>query len=84
VLRTAQTAPEEIEKICPACMTNEEAEMAARMPTVIRKLTGLEYERLYRHGFEVADYTLFAYHPEEFNFFGYAKASANRLANIPI
>jgi len=41
------------------------------MPTVIRKLTQDEFERLFRHGFEVADFSLFAYYPDQFKFIGY-------------
>ena len=62
----------EAERLCLACLSEEEAERAADMPTVIRRLTGEEYERLFRHGFEIADYTLYAYHGDEFGHVGYA------------
>lgn len=57
--------------LCPACLSEEEAERAANMPTVIRKLTEDEYERLFRHGFEVADYTLYAFADDAFGYLGY-------------
>jgi hypothetical protein len=52
-------------------MNAEEARWVADMPTVIRKLEEHEVEKLVRHGFEVADYTLYAYNPDDFNFIGY-------------
>ena len=61
-----------IPQIAPGCLSDEEAQMAANMPTVIRKLTSEEFERLFRHGFEVADYTLFAYHADQFAHMSYA------------
>ena len=60
--------------LCPACLSEKDAEQAANMPTVIRKLTMDEYERLFRHGFEVADYTLHAYAGDEFDYVGYARS----------
>jgi NTE family protein len=62
---------EEIPELCPGCMNAEEARWVADMPTVIRKLEEHEVEKLVRHGFEVADYTLYAYNPDDFNFIGY-------------
>ena len=62
---------DDIPVLCPGCLDDQEARLAAEMPTVIRKLTDSEYERLFRHGFEVADYTLYAYYPDEFANIGY-------------
>jgi len=64
-----------IPQIAHSSMSNEEAQLAANMPTVIRKLTPEEFERLFRHGFEVADYTLFAYHSDQFAYLGYSNQS---------
>jgi hypothetical protein len=47
-------------------LSAEEADQAANMPTVIRRLTDEEFQRLFRHGFEVADCTLYAYYPDQF------------------
>ena len=66
-----------IPQIAQDAMSNEEARLAAKMPTVIRKLSAEEFERLFRHGFEVADYTLFAYHADEFAHFGYANRTSH-------
>jgi len=44
-------------------MSEEDVTQAMNTPTVIRKLAPEEYERLYHHGYEVADATLCAYYP---------------------
>ncbi len=72
VLRQAGRSAE-APQLCPACLSDEEAERAASFPTVIRRLTEDEYERLFRHGFEVADYTLYGYYGEAFPYVGYLK-----------
>jgi NTE family protein len=59
-------------QFCEGAMLEEEADKVARMGTVIRKLTQEEYERLYHHGYEVADATLCAYYPETFQHLPYA------------
>lgn len=61
-----------IAQVAPASLSVEEAQRAATMPTVIRKLTSEEFERLFRHGFEVADCTLFAYYSDQFAHVDYA------------
>jgi NTE family protein len=62
---------DKIPEFCPGCLSDEEAVKVAEMPTVIRKLTHEEYDRLFRHGYEVADYTLYAYYPEQFDYLGF-------------
>jgi NTE family protein len=64
----------QVARVCPGSMSAEEAQKAAEMPTVIRRLTEAEYERLFRHGFEVADGLLSTYYPESFAFIGYTKS----------
>jgi NTE family protein len=64
---------DKIPEFCPGCLSDEEARKVAEMPTVIRKLTNEEYLRLFRHGYEVADYTLYAYYPQEFDYLGFKK-----------
>jgi NTE family protein len=64
----------QIAKICPGSLSAEEAQKAAEMPTVIRKLTEEEYELLFRHGFELADGFLYAYYSEDFDYIGYTKS----------
>jgi NTE family protein len=70
VLKEAQRAGEVAEK-CPSCLSKEEADLAATMGTDIAKFNGKTLERLYRHGFEVADYTLYAYNSDLFRCIGY-------------
>jgi NTE family protein len=53
-------------QFCQGALPDDEVKKAAAMGTVIRKLTTEEYERLYHHGFEVADATLCAYYPQMF------------------
>jgi NTE family protein len=64
----------QVARVCPGSMSAEEAQKAAEMPTVIRRLTEAEYERLFRHGFEVADGLLSTYYPENFDFIGYMRS----------
>ncbi len=52
-------------------LPEQDAALAAKMPTVIRKLKPEEYERLYHHGYEVADATLCAYYPQVFKHIPY-------------
>ncbi len=73
VLRAAGKETE-LPTLEPQTLPPSEARKAAEMATVIRKLTDEEYERLFRHGFEVADYTLYGYHEELFRYVGYANS----------
>ncbi|RPJ37283.1 MAG: patatin-like phospholipase family protein [Chloroflexi bacterium] len=47
-------------------LADGEAEIAARMATKISKLPEEEYERMFHHGYEVADATLSAYYPADY------------------
>ena len=51
----------DISTLCQSYLSEEDAEDAATMRTEIRKLTEEEFTLLFRHGYEVADCTLFAY-----------------------
>jgi len=70
--------PEAIEaqvaRISPGSLSADEAQKVAEMGTVIRKLSQEEYERLFRHGYEVADGMLYAYYPENFDYIGYTNS----------
>ena len=61
----------DISEFCPGCLSEEQVILAAEMETTIKRLTDEEFERLFRHGFEVADYTLYSYYPEMFPYVGY-------------
>jgi len=64
------------------CLSRDEAQRAAQVPTAISRLSSPCFERLFRHGFEVADYTLYAYQPDRFSYIGYRFARASRLAKV--
>ncbi len=61
-------------KLSPQCLSQTDATAAADTPTMIRRLTEREFDLLFRHGYEVADYTLYAYHPDQFQFVGYGNS----------
>ena len=65
---------DEIPSLCPHCLSDEAATLAANMGTVIRRVSSEEYERLFRHGYELADYTLYAYQPDKFGYIGYSNS----------
>ena len=73
VLTDADRA-EDISKICPECLSDVDTARAANAPTMIGQLSSTEFELLFRHGFEVADYTLYAYYPKRFKYIGYSKS----------
>jgi NTE family protein len=54
-------------------LPDAEANLAAHHPTVIRKATEQEYERLFHHGYEVADTTLSVYYPEIYQHISYQR-----------
>jgi NTE family protein len=74
VLGNAGRKKDEIARLCPQCLSDEEARRAEYMETTIGRLSQEDFERLFRHGFEVADYTLYAYHADQFNYIGYSSS----------
>jgi NTE family protein len=48
-------------------LSDIEVQMAAGLETTLRRLSAEEYDRLFRHGYEVADATLFAYDHRAFD-----------------
>ena len=63
---------DEIASLCPHCLDQRETDRAAEMGTVISRLSRQDFDRLFRHGFEVADCTLHANCPDEFRYLGYS------------
>ena len=57
--------------LCQTCLSAEDATRAALFPTTIRRLTDAEFELLFRHGHEVADYTLHGRYPDRFAHLAY-------------
>lgn len=60
-----------LSRLSVLCLSDEDTQRAADMPAVIRKLTPQEYNLLFRHGFELADCALHAYHGDRFGYIGY-------------
>ncbi len=65
---------DEIAQLSAQCLDSEHTATAANVPTMICRLTQQEFELLFRHGYEVTDYTLHAYHPDKYKFVGYANS----------
>ncbi len=57
-LLTRAHREDEIPAIAPRYLPEEEARLAATFGSTLRRLTEAEFERLFRHGFEVADLTM--------------------------
>ncbi len=64
---------EQYEQFSKECQPPEQARQLAEFETTLRRLTSDEYERLYRHGYEVADLTLHAYYPQTFEHVPYRR-----------
>lgn len=62
---------DQIDRLGAGRLSCEEAQRAAQMGTDIRRLSQRDYERLFRHGFEVADYSLSGCLPADFHCLGY-------------
>jgi NTE family protein len=75
-LEEARRLEDAIVRLCSdsKCLSDDQAKLAANMETTARRLSQEEFERLFRHGFEVADYTLYAYHPDKFEYVGYGSS----------
>jgi NTE family protein len=70
ILRAAGRA-DEIKTKCRGRLSREEAKRAATIETDIARLDTETFQLLFRHGFEVADATLYAYNPDLFNYIEY-------------
>ena len=71
VLRAGNKAAEIPVRLASA-LSAAEAQQVAEMDTDIGKLSEATFERTFRHGYEVANCTLYAYYPEHFQYVGYA------------
>jgi len=63
---------DEIAEKCAGCLTPLEATQAAEVETDIARLTSKKFELLFRHGFENADYSLYGFSSDFFNYIGYS------------
>jgi len=52
-------------------LSDKEITHISNIPTTARRLTVSEFDLLVRHGYEITDYTLHAYHNEKFKLKGY-------------
>jgi NTE family protein len=68
----------DLPNVSPHCLSDDQAARVANAPTMIGRLSSADFELFFRHGFEVADYTLYAYHPDEFKYIGYANSHWTR------
>ena len=66
VLSDAGLSEEEVEEVAAGCMTNEDVRAASRFSTTLRRLGEAEFDKIYRHGWEVANCTLLSRHPTLF------------------
>ena len=69
----------ELAGLCQEYLSEDDAQRAGDFPTVIRQLTLDEFELLFRHGYEVADYTLVGYYPDLFKHVPYKTATSAPL-----
>ncbi len=74
----------DMERIGGYVQSDPERERAAYFQTTIRRLRQPEFECLFRHGFEVADYTLYGCYPERFRYLGYGKSRAHVVQPEPV
>lgn len=66
MFRKAYRTAEEVAALTEGYFPEEKARALAGMSTTLRNLTMDEFRDLYRHGFEVADVTLFAFDSQRF------------------
>lgn len=72
ILKSAQKS-DLIEQYRQGMLTLEDVRLASTFPTVIRKLTPVEFEALFHHGYEIADTTLSCWYPDQFHHVPYQK-----------
>jgi hypothetical protein len=74
---TSAGKQEEIQEKCAGCLSSAEALQAAEMETDIARLPPKKFELLFRHGFENADYTLYGFNTDLFEYSGYPTGLLN-------
>jgi NTE family protein len=71
ILEQAGVDEEEVAAAVSSCLSQKDAELAVAHKTTLRRPSEEEFDRLYRHGWEVADCTLSAYSPDLFRRTGF-------------
>lgn len=69
---------QDIDKLCAQCLSDEDAILAADTATDLRKFSPEQFDRVFRHGFEVTDCTLYATYPNQFTHLDYAKSQSQK------
>lgn len=77
VLRNSARA-DEIPRVGAQCLDRTQAARVENFATTINRLSPDDFELLFRHGYEVADYTLYAYAGGKF--LGYANSLSAKIA----
>ncbi len=78
-LERAKKDPADFERLCADTLTASEAQAVAEMSTSISKLEPGIFDRVFRHGFEVADYALDTYYGAQFKRIGYTNSRWYKL-----
>lgn len=71
ILGQAGVDEEEVAAAVGSCLSEKDAELALGHKTTLRRPSEEQFDRLYRHGWEVADCTLSAYSPDLFDRSGF-------------
>ena len=74
VLTKARVKPRVVARRQAGCLPADVVARTESLQTAIRRLSPEEFQTVFRHGFEVADYTLVAYHPRDFKYLGYLRS----------
>ncbi len=83
ILSHTNLTPAEKKEICADTLPETDCHEAAIFKTTIRQLEPWEYTLLFRHGFELADYTLHGFYPNQFEYIGYMNTRwAKEYANF--
>ncbi|GIM28596.1 hypothetical protein CPJCM30710_12620 [Clostridium polyendosporum] len=67
IMIEAGMSTEQIKNSTKNVLTKQEVEEASNFPTTLRSLTNDEFDLIFKHGWEVANYTLFSRCPTLFN-----------------
>lgn len=66
ILEDGGLSKEEATEIAAGCMPRDDIEAASQFSTTLRRLETTEFDKLYRHGWEVANCTFLSRHPDIF------------------
>lgn len=69
ILRGINVNGQSVETVCNNTLSDTQAKTAVMFPTTLRKITNDEFDLLYRHGWEVANSTLYLRNPGVFDYY---------------